>query len=615
MKKTFIYIVAAVFALAPSCAGFLDENPSTMVSDKAAYASERALEVEVMGCLNAFYGSGMYMGDMNEIIHTGSGLMVWKGAREGKTAVLSGLYFAKLADNETVAQCYSQHYSAIGRCNRLIENLPDSPVDEAYKAEIEGEARFYRAVLYFTLVRLFGPVPLVLDVPDGVSDVNRPRVAYEKVYAQILEDLDFAEKNMRDAARVAETGYTNRVNKWAATSYKSAVYAYIASILDHQEDNFFKTAAEGGSDPDFSLCGISDRTQAWTCCLESADSVIVNGPYRLCPNFGQLFRWTEAEDWTLPERIFCLASNNKIQFTNYLAARSLMLGPEGTQDTNPSNKNSGRFRPSRFLFQTWCELNGGKKGTAGDRDENIYVSTPDPRLKFSLFHTSYYSVSDQTDVKIYPDEGSIFTSSSSKALPYYRKYCDPTYASNNGCADMYMMRLAEVYLYAAEACAELSLGDEGSPYWTRAFEYVEAVHKRARQSLSDRVSVAPDPGLEAKYPKWNPDDYVGTEELTTAIFWEKMFELCGEGHEWFETHRHGAKWLSRVIARPYNFHQQEEENAALFESSYHSTLAPEDVESLRKSLMCAFPQEEINYNNAISSSDQNDFYWNNISVL
>ena len=586
-----------------------------MVSDKSAYATQRALEVEVMGCLNGFYGTGMYMGDMNEVIHTGSGLMVWKGAREGKSSILSGLYFAKLADNETVAQCYSEHYSAIGRCNRLLENLPDSPVDEEYKAEIEGEARFYRAVLYFTLVRLFGPVPLVLDVPDAVSDVNRPRVAYEKVYAQILEDLSAAEMKMRDPGRVAEVGYTNRVNKWAATSYKSAVYAYIASILDHPEDNFFLSAAEGGSDPDFSLCGIEDRTKAWTLCLESASSVIESGTYRLCPNFGQLFRWTQAEDWLLPERIFCLASNNKIQITNYLASRSLMLGAEGTQDTNPTNKNSGRFRPSRFFFQTWCARSGGKKGNAGSKNANIYVSTPDPRLNFSLFHTSYYSVSENTDVAVYPNETCVYTSSNTKALPYYRKYCDPTYASNSGCADLYMMRLAEVYLYAAEACAELSLGDAGSPYWAKSFEYVEYIHSRARQSLSDRVSVESDPTRQAAYPKWNPDDFSGREELTTAIFWEKMFELCGEGHEWFETHRHGAKWLSKQIAAPYNLHQLEGENANLFEVTYHSTPAPEDVESLRKSLMCAFPQEELNYNNAVSSSDQNDFYWNNISIL
>ena len=53
------------------------------------------------------------------------------------------------------------------------------------------EAKFIRALLYFNLVRLFGPVPLVLHDPTTVSanTLEVPRTSVDSIYAQIISDL------------------------------------------------------------------------------------------------------------------------------------------------------------------------------------------------------------------------------------------------------------------------------------------------------------------------------------------------------------------------------------------------------------------------------------------
>ena len=98
--------------------------------------------------------------------------------------------------------------------------------------------------------------------------------------------------------------------------------------------------------------------------------------------------------------------------------------------------------------------------------------------------------------------------------------------------------------------------------------------------------------------------------------------MFGEGHEWFDTHRMGARWLSREIAVPLNAHLHEKEQGpgkgyngaeskGLYAYNYLGTDFPEDYTVLRKSLLCAFPAvTEGAYNTAIDPvADQNDYYW------
>ena len=64
--------------------------------------------------------------------------------------------------------------------------------DEGVRKQIEGEARFVRALIYFDLVRYFRGVPIV-DKPLTISEAySVTRATEEEVYDFIISDLKAA---------------------------------------------------------------------------------------------------------------------------------------------------------------------------------------------------------------------------------------------------------------------------------------------------------------------------------------------------------------------------------------------------------------------------------------
>ena len=107
------------------------------------------------------------------------------------------------------------------------------------------------------------------------------------------------------------------------------------------------------------------------------------------------------------------------------------------------------------------------------------------------------------------------------------------------------------------------------------------------------------------------------EDLVNAIMWERVFELHGEGcHEFFDTHRRGAKWMSEWLVRPLNeFNLEPEQNVTrsssntetYFSTFWGSTIIPEDPDELRKVLLAPIPTGAANSD--MSGGDlYNDFH-------
>lgn len=81
---------------------------------------------------------------------------------------------------------WERRYRAIYKANTVLDNVPAINMDEERKREILGEARFLRAMNYFLLYDLFGPVPLVLTSETRVED--RPERATEEEIVSFIED-------------------------------------------------------------------------------------------------------------------------------------------------------------------------------------------------------------------------------------------------------------------------------------------------------------------------------------------------------------------------------------------------------------------------------------------
>lgn len=590
--KRFLYILIACSVI--SCADFLKEDPPTSLTD--VYGTEAELELGIRGILRSFEGENMFTGNMLENLMSTSGLIHWGSTSsrlgdERWDCCIRNINYSSMSLNISM---YESLYKAVNNCNILLKNLPSSPVDEAYKKEIEAEAKFYRAVIYFSLVRIYGNVPLLTDGIIYATDYKPDgRTSYNKVYEQIVKDLTDAWEGMRDKDRVMEvTGTQGRPHKWAAKSMLSSVYLWIASILTVPSDENFYNPDIPGHAPDFTELGIQSKEDAWTLAYNTAKDVIDNSPYRLAKNYQDLFRWEKGyvdfygkDCWNLDERIFVLQSTGTNR-TNYSAIRSLPRYPEGTQSTGTQTRY-GNWRPSRFLFQKWCEKTGGQRGT-GDVAE-IYVGSDDPRFDITFIHTSYVQCHNSTVSNIYPNLVAIESATLYASMPYFKKYYTKDYTGAQNEADFYFMRLAEIYYIAAEAAARLGKEDE-------AYDIIENIHYRAR-------------GADVGIPKWTKGEFVG-EELINNIIWDKIFELSGEGHEYYEVRRNGSRWFSEQILQPKNAFMDLRTNDAKRTAYYGKGFKYEtDPQKLRASLLCEFPKEELALNSSLSSADKNDFSW------
>lgn len=88
-------------------------------------------------------------------------------------------------------------YKIINNANSIITAVenPDNKVAQATKNKINGEAKFYRAFAYNTLVTLFGSVPMITTVVDGPkTDFKKASLA--DLNKLIEDDLIYAKTNL-----------------------------------------------------------------------------------------------------------------------------------------------------------------------------------------------------------------------------------------------------------------------------------------------------------------------------------------------------------------------------------------------------------------------------------
>lgn len=618
MKNIIRIFTAVILAVILSgCSDFLSEKVTTSYDDRAMISSESALESAMLGIHRQMASSGFKSGAFAEWLAPASGLAHWSSFAnltnplERWTCCLKFTRFSKHPD---AYDSFKSFYRTIYLCNHFLDIIGNSPVDKEYVDEIIGETHFIRAMAHFYLVRLYGDVSLHTEAPRTSAEVYTHRENFWTVYCQIVKDLNVAEEKMRDWNRMAQIAGGNssgRVCDYAATACRSLVYLTIGTLLAHPDDNFWVNRT-----PDFSEIGIETPEDAFRLALADAEKVLEEGPFELCPDYRQLFRWTNPEDWQLKERIWVLPRSPESGDAN--SALTMWALPNyymGTENVG----NYGRCRPDRWFFQKWCETYNGTKGV-GANNSNIYVSCPDPRLDVNIVHTSYKGQKG-TLYNCYPTDNRILQTNTSLIKPYgapfYKKYYDPTYNNSVGNADFYVMRLAEVYLIAAEATANLHFTG-ANEYGKTAMDYVNVILMRARNSTD---SGAEGPAMEPA--DWTAADFESKDDLLSAIFWERCFEMPFEHHEYFDTHRMGAKWLVENIAKPKNvflYLPEQEDFVHTDGVTYEGWRTiyfgkdfkyDEDWTLVRKGLISAYPQDELIYNTCLDETKSDPNYGQN----
>ena len=93
------------------------------------------------------------------------------------------------------SEIWEHCFNMINRCNNVLQKLDNA--SETNKTQYEGEAKFLRAYAYFTLVRLFGAVPITTAPIDDYSTLyGYGRNSVNEVYSLIKDDLETAIANL-----------------------------------------------------------------------------------------------------------------------------------------------------------------------------------------------------------------------------------------------------------------------------------------------------------------------------------------------------------------------------------------------------------------------------------
>ncbi len=89
---------------------------------------------------------------------------------------------------------WQELYKVIFRANNIIENVNETNVADANaRAEVLGQAYFMRGLSYFYLVNLYGNVPLVVKVSETDEEFFPMQAAPSAVWAQAIADFREAE--------------------------------------------------------------------------------------------------------------------------------------------------------------------------------------------------------------------------------------------------------------------------------------------------------------------------------------------------------------------------------------------------------------------------------------
>ena len=215
MKKYKITILVLFQILfLSSCEEFLDLKPISEETSGNAYETRNQIEAALVGAYESFQSSEYYVWD-NVLFQDVRSDNNYAG---GDNPEIFQIDFLEITPTHSrLFTHWSNLYNAISKANLVLERvevITDPTLTIERRNQIKGEALFLRAYHYFTLVKLWGGIPLITNtiVSVNAEDVNVPRATAQEVYNQIIEDLELA------ASFLPETyGNDASINKARAT--------------------------------------------------------------------------------------------------------------------------------------------------------------------------------------------------------------------------------------------------------------------------------------------------------------------------------------------------------------------------------------------------------------
>ena len=232
---------ASVLTTTTSCSDFLDEDPKGQMSEANVFKSQADLDASIHTIYEKLNQTQSWT---NPMYPQWQGDDMTANPSSNKQAVAALDVFSSDGANKGVTGAWSQHFALIKACNWVIENASKTPTSQEEINIALGNAHFWRAYAYFYLVRVFGPLPMVLKTDPSATNVAPSSV--EEIYNLIVEDLKKAEGWLPTSYTTAprnHDGVDAWVTKQATQATLTAVYMAMAGYPLNKGKEYYALAA------------------------------------------------------------------------------------------------------------------------------------------------------------------------------------------------------------------------------------------------------------------------------------------------------------------------------------------------------------------------------------
>ncbi|WP_158583170.1 RagB/SusD family nutrient uptake outer membrane protein [Parabacteroides sp. AF14-59] len=387
MKKSLLYILSSLLlVVAGGCSDDLNLSPISNKNIEGFYKTQSQFEQAIIGCYHGLRNANLKSNFSYQLTECRSD-NAWQQV-DYDDGMISR--FTENAATPVLNTAWADLYNTVMRCNYILTRIEDATFDdEGVRKQIEGEARFVRALIYFDLVRYFRGVPIV-DKPLTISEAySVTRATEEEVYDFIISDLKAAIGLLPD---VKPKELPNRATVLAAKGFLGKVYVFQS--------------------------GYPLNKNSWESAKGELEAV-VNG-------IGQAGFFSKYED------IFLYENENKDQAVFSLGCQT---NAQGEGNPYPSRNAPNGIKPGDTELTVPF---GGSPWQLFFDDEildDIFSEEGDERR--------VYSIQTEWEEK----SGSIITNK-----PFVRKYQNgPISAASDWDIDWIMLRYTDVYMLYAEA--------------------------------------------------------------------------------------------------------------------------------------------------------------------
>jgi len=458
--------------------------------------------------------------------------------------------------NGFVSGTWQALFTGVKNCNTALaaadffDQHYAKATDKAAIDYVRGQAYFLRAWYYFELENLYGEdnvvnpsakdtlgVPIFDGLPASLAATQQPRSSITAVWALIEKDLQQAATLLK--GKVWSGNDAGRATEWSAKGLLGKAYVFrkdwanARTVLKDVIDNSGKTlmgyskfrdafigiaANEFNEESLFELNVDQDSKGGYGVYSDAANATTINGliwpPYALGED--------GTEDASNPLGYGGndgLHDRNVVRFGFNLGTYDLVTNPDFNSGKAPAYNNPKKVMDPAFKAASIAARSNG---------------TVDPRLYVATLQPWVDSVKPDGEHWYPVSRPNYIMGDANLATEYgwsFRKYTPIFNNINNvGPADganIYILRLADVYLLYAEALA--GSGDAGN-----ALEYLNKVKRRAYNLPVNTPSGVDYASLTAS----TSASFAGDPVLgNNPLYYERWAELFAEGNWWFDVCR------------------------------------------------------------------------------